>query len=71
MYPITSVTAQLLTTMQLITPAAIATGTCQAPNMFVKGSVESEFMTHELRFSTDQSNALRATFGAFYSDAEA
>ena len=52
------------------TPAAIATGTCQAPNMFVKGSVESEFMTHELRFSTDQSNALRATFGAFYSDAE-
>jgi len=50
--------------------AAVAAGTCQAPNMFVKSSVKSEFMTHELRFSTDQSSALRATFGAFYSDAE-
>jgi outer membrane receptor protein involved in Fe transport len=52
------------------TAAAIANGTCQAPNLFVKSSVKSEFITHELRFSTDQSNSLRATFGVFYSDSE-
>lgn len=52
------------------TPAAIGSGTCQAPNLFVTNDVESEFQTHELRFSTDQSSSLRATFGAFYSDSE-
>lgn len=43
-------------------------GTCQAPNLFVKSSVETEVQTHELRFSTDQSSPLRVTAGAFYSD---
>ncbi|MEH6557390.1 MAG: TonB-dependent receptor [Oceanicoccus sp.] len=45
-------------------------GTCQAPNLFVKSETETEVQTHEIRFSTDQSSQLRATFGAFYSDLE-
>ena len=45
-------------------------GTCQSPAMFTKNTVTSEFSSHELRFSTDQSSKLRATFGAFYSDLE-
>ncbi|SVB18913.1 uncharacterized protein METZ01_LOCUS171767, partial [marine metagenome] len=43
-------------------------GTCQAPNMFVDSYSTMEVMTHELRFSTDQAKAFRATAGAFYSD---
>ena len=50
--------------------ADTATGTCQAPNQFVKARVESEFQTHEIRFSTDQTKSLRATFGGYYSDSE-
>ena len=50
--------------------AAPASGTCQAPNLFVDTRVESEVETHELRFSTDQSATVRATFGGFYSDLE-
>jgi len=46
------------------------TGTCQSPEMFTKNKVTSEFSSHEIRFSTNQSSALRATFGAFYSDLE-
>jgi len=45
-------------------------GTCQAPNMLVDANVQTTVETHELRFSTDQSSALRATFGGFYSDLE-
>ncbi|ARN73141.1 TonB-dependent receptor [Oceanicoccus sagamiensis] len=45
-------------------------GTCQAPNLFVKSETETEVQTHEIRFSTDSSARLRATFGAFYSDLE-
>ncbi len=47
-----------------------AGGTCQAPNLFVDSFVESEFQTHEIRFSTNQDEAVRGTFGAFYSDLE-
>ncbi len=45
-------------------------GTCQAPNLFVDSSTETEVMTHELRFNTPAERRLRATFGAFYSDLE-
>jgi len=51
-------------------PSGDPSGTCQAPNMFVNGSVETDVNTHELRFSTDADNAIRATFGGFYSDLE-
>lgn len=46
------------------------TGTCQAPNLFVDSNVKSEFQTHEIRFSTDQSKSIRATFGGFFSDSQ-
>ncbi|MDA8963109.1 TonB-dependent receptor [Pseudomonadales bacterium] len=49
---------------------AAPTGSCAAPNMFVKSSVKTKVQTHELRFSTDQSESVRATFGGFYSDLE-
>ncbi len=45
-------------------------GTCQAPNLFVQSQTQTEVQTHEIRFSTDQSSQLRATFGAYYSDLE-
>lgn len=50
--------------------AAAPTGTCQAPELFVKSSTETKVQTHELRFNTPRENRLRATFGAFYSDLE-
>lgn len=46
------------------------TGECAAPNLFVKSVVKTKVQTHELRFSTDQSQTIRATFGGFYSDLE-
>ncbi len=45
-------------------------GTCQAPNLFVKSTTESEVFTHELRVSTPADKRIHATFGAFYSDLE-
>jgi outer membrane receptor protein involved in Fe transport len=45
-------------------------GTCQAPNLYVKSESEATFETHEFRISTDQSARLRLTAGAFYSDME-
>jgi outer membrane receptor protein involved in Fe transport len=45
-------------------------GTCQAPNLFVDSTTETEVETHEIRFATDQSSSLRATFGAYYSNLE-
>lgn len=50
--------------------SADPSGTCQAPELFVKSETETEVMTHEIRISTDQSKAISATFGAFYSDLE-
>lgn len=50
--------------------AAAASGTCQAPNLFVNSSTETKVQTHELRFNTPRENRLRATFGGFYSDLE-
>jgi outer membrane receptor protein involved in Fe transport len=45
-------------------------GTCQAPNLYVKSESEATFETHEFRISTDQSASLRVTAGVFYSDME-
>lgn len=50
--------------------SADPSGTCQAPVLFVKSETETEVMTHEIRFSTDQTKAVSATFGGFYSDLE-
>lgn len=46
------------------------TGTCQAPNLFVKSTTETDVQTHELRFNTPAEHRFRATFGGFYSDLE-
>lgn len=48
--------------------AADPAGTCQAPNLFVNSTSQTEVWTHELRATTPQEHRLRATFGAFYSD---
>lgn len=50
--------------------SAAPSGTCQAPNLFVKSSTDTKVQTHELRFNTPRENRWRATFGAFYSDLE-
>ncbi|MFT6310407.1 MAG: outer membrane receptor protein involved in Fe transport [Porticoccus sp.] len=50
--------------------AGAPAGTCQAPNLFVDSETETEVQTHEIRFATDQSSSLRATFGAYYSNLE-
>jgi outer membrane receptor protein involved in Fe transport len=50
--------------------AAGPTGTCQAPNLYVKSGTDTKIQTHELRFNTPKENRIRATFGAFYSDLE-
>ncbi|TNE38572.1 MAG: TonB-dependent receptor [Alphaproteobacteria bacterium] len=51
-------------------PAGDPTGTCQAPNLYVKSHTESEFLTHEFRINTPQENRVKATVGVFYSDSE-
>jgi len=43
-------------------------GTCYEPDLYALSYSETEVTTHELRFSTDQSNDWRLTAGAFYSD---
>lgn len=45
-------------------------GTCQAPNLFVDSSTDTQVMTHEFRIATDASRAMRLTAGGFYSDLE-
>ncbi|MEQ9437320.1 TonB-dependent receptor [Hyphomonas sp.] len=50
--------------------AAAPSGTCYAPNLFVKSSTETEIQTHELRFNTPDAYRIRATFGGFFSDLE-
>lgn len=43
-------------------------GTCYEPDLYALSYSETEVTTHELRFSTDQTNDWRLTAGAFYSD---
>ena len=50
--------------------AAAPSGTCQAPNGFVRSATETKVFTQELRFNTPAEHRLRGTFGAFYSDLE-
>ena len=51
-------------------PSGAPAGTCQAPNLFVDSSTDTEVMSHEIRISTDQAKAFRVTAGAFYRDLE-
>lgn len=60
-------TAVVYPTYVASTPAT-PTGTCQAPNLFVDSTTETQVFTHELRFNTPREARLRATFGAFYQD---
>ena len=48
----------------------IPAGTCYAPDTYVTSYSETTVNTHELRFTTDQDQSVRATGGAFYSDLE-
>ena len=50
--------------------AGIPSGTCQAPNLFTTNKVDSEFTSHEIRFSTDQEARFRVTAGGFFSEME-
>ena len=51
-------------------PTGLPDGTCQPPNLFVDSNTTVETISHEFRFSTDQSRAFRVTAGAFYQDLE-
>ena len=50
--------------------AAAPSGTCQAPNLFVNSSTETEMWSHEFRVTTPIEHAVRFTGGLFYSDLE-
>ena len=50
--------------------AGIPSGTCQPPNLYTTNKVDSEFTSHEIRFSTDQDAPFRVTAGAFFSEME-
>ena len=50
--------------------AGTPSGTCQAPNLYTTNKVDSEFTSHEVRFSTDQDASIRVTAGAFFSEME-
>ncbi len=50
--------------------AAAPSGTCQAPNLFVRSTTDTTVFTQELRFNTPEDRRIRATFGGFYSDLE-
>ena len=50
--------------------SAAPSGTCQAPNLYVDSTTQTEVVTHEIRFLTDASKSWRVTAGAFFSDLE-
>lgn len=45
-------------------------GTCQAPDLFVGSSTDTDVQTHEIRITTPDDRRIRGTFGLFYSDLE-
>ncbi|MBT0670503.1 TonB-dependent receptor [Novosphingobium profundi] len=47
--------------------SAAPSGTCQAPNLYVRTHSRTKEITQELRLSTPSENRLRATGGAFWS----
>ena len=51
-------------------PGGLPTGDCQAPNLYTTNKVDSEFTSHEIRFSTDQDRRIRVTAGGFFSEME-
>jgi outer membrane receptor protein involved in Fe transport len=51
-------------------PDGLPTGTCQAPNLYTTNKVDSEFTSHEIRFTTDQDKRFRITAGGFFSEME-
>ena len=51
-------------------PTGQPDGTCQPPNLFVDSRNDLQSITHEFRVTTDSSNRLRLTAGAFYQDME-
>ncbi|NKB99470.1 MAG: TonB-dependent receptor plug domain-containing protein [Pseudomonadales bacterium] len=50
--------------------AAAPSGVCQAPNLFVDSTTETEVWSHEFRVTTPAEHAVRFTGGLFYSDLE-
>lgn len=57
-------------TYTTFSPTGQPDGTCQPPDLFVDSRNDLESITHELRFTTDQTRAVRLTAGAFYQDLE-
>lgn len=51
-------------------PGGVPTGNCNAPNLYTTNKVDSEFTSHEIRFSTDQDRRFRVTAGGFFSEME-
>lgn len=49
---------------------AAPSGVCQAPNLFVNSTTETEVWSHEFRVTTPIEHAVRFTGGLFYSDLE-
>jgi outer membrane receptor protein involved in Fe transport len=49
---------------------AAPSGVCQAPNLFVDSTTETEVWSHEFRVTTPIEHSIRATGGVFYSDLE-
>ncbi len=49
---------------------AAPSGVCQAPNLFVDSTTETEVWSHEFRVTTPMEHSIRATGGVFYSDLE-
>ena len=49
-------------------PAGAPSGTCQAPNLFVKSTSKFTSLTQELRFNTPADSRFRLTAGGFYAD---
>ena len=45
-------------------------GTCQAPDLYVDSTTNTEVMTHEVRINAPIGEAMSITAGAFYSDLE-
>ena len=50
--------------------AAAPTGVCQAPNLYVDSTTETEVWSHEFRITTPMEHSVRATGGLFMSDLE-
>ena len=57
-------------TYTTFSPTGQPDGTCQPPNLFVDSRNDLQSITHEFRVTTDSSNRLRLTAGAFYQDME-